>query len=287
MFDKVDGDDFMATLESELPIHGIRSVTNTLTHLTLRVPKIRMLAENLFCERRSESTTRATLQLIECCQHLDTALLTWRETVPEDWKYTSGPSGTSIPDNFDPETSEAYHGNVDVYPDVWRAKAWNSYRATRIFVQAIILRSVAWLAGGDIQNLRVISQMAAVFHAKQIVQEMVDEICASVPFHLGHLTASSKENTLTFRDKSYTIAKNSQEDRTTENLGVYFVLWPLYLARSTRIIPNDQKKWIDVRILNVASHIGLDEELVLTKLNETPAQLLFGSPDTTFTPYNK
>jgi hypothetical protein len=245
-----------------------------------------MLAENLFGEKRSQSTIEAILELIECCQHLDTALVTWRETIPSDWEYTSRPNGTSAQDDFNPETSEVYPGKVDVYPDIWIARAWNSYRTTRIFAQAVILRSVAWLAGSDTQNPRVISQIAAALQARQIVQQMVDEICASVPFHLGHPMTTSKETPSTFGDNPYTNAANSLEDPTTENLGGYFILWPLYLARSTRIIPSGQERWITFRILSVARQHGIDDELVVTKLSEPPAPVLFG-PLSTFAPYNK
>jgi hypothetical protein len=231
-----------------------------------------MLAENLFCEKRAESVTRAILQLIKCCQRLDTALATWCDTVPENWKYTSRPRGKSTPDDFDSETSEVYTENVDIYPDVWTAKTWNSYRTTRILVQAIILRSVAWLAECDSPNPRVIPHMGLALQARQIVQQMVYEICACVPFHLGRSTKIG--------DKPFTIMTNSPEDQTTENLGGYFILWPLYLARSTRMIPNEQKRWITARILHVARHLGFDEELVWTKLNEPPAQVLFGAATT-------
>lgn len=267
MFARVDGEDFMASLESEFPFYAPKSVANTLTKLTLRVPKIRMLADSLFSEKRSESTTGAILQLIECCQHLDTALSTWRETTPEDWQYTSQPNFTSVLFDFSPETSEVYPGNVDVYPDVWIAKAWNSYRTTRIFVQAMILRSAAWLAGGDMQDPRLISQIAGALQARQVIQEMVDEICASVPFHLGQTTKLG--------DKAYTNVINGQEDQATEYFGGYFLLWPLYLARCPCIIPNEQRRWIIARIFSIARQIGIEEDLVWRKLNEPPAQLLF------------
>lgn len=266
MFDRVDGEDFMASLESQFPFHAEQSVANNLTKLTLRVPKIRMLADRLFCEKRSESTTSAILQLIECCQHLDSALLTWRETTPEHWKYTSQPNFTSILCNFDPETSEVYPGNVDVYPDVWTAKAWNSYRTTRILVQAIILRSAAWLAGGNIQDPRVISQIAVALQARQVVQTMVDEICASVPFHLGLTTKVGNKSNMNMI--------NNQEDQTTQHFGDYFLLWPLYLARSARIISNEQRRWMTARVLNIARHLGVEEDLVLAKLNAPPAQVM-------------
>jgi hypothetical protein len=277
-FENLERDDVMTTLANELPFNSERSVTDTLTRLAIQVPKLRVLADRLLCEERGESTTQATLHLIERCQYLNTALVTWRETIPEIWKYTSRPYDELSPDYFDCETSEVYPGNIDVYSDVWTAKTWNSYRTTRIFVQAIILRCIAWLAGGNMSNPCVVPQMAVAFQARNVVQEMVDEICASVPFHEGHSLTASEKKTLSFEDKPYPIVPNDQEDQTTESLGGFFLLWPLFLARSTRIISKGQKRWMTVRILNVARQLGLEKALVLTKLNEPPAQTLFGAP---------
>jgi hypothetical protein len=95
---------------------------------------------------------------------------------------------------------------------------------------------------------------------------MVDEICASVPFHLGLTTKVG--------NKSYMNMVNSQEDQTTQHFGGYFLLWPLYLARSARIISNEQRRWMTARVLNIARHLGVEEDLVLAKLNAPPAQMM-------------
>lgn len=275
-FAEGDEPDFMTALASEIPLHGKWSVTNILTQFALQVAKLRTLSDGLVCHERSESTIRAILDLIKRCQDLNTLLATWRETIPEIWKYTSR-SYDLEPDNFDCETSKVYPGNVDVYPDIWVARTWNTYRTTRIFVQAIILRCVVWVAGGDTWGQCVGFQVAV---ALQIIKELVDEICASVPFHLGHCTTTLLRDTVKLGDSLDTNTTNGQEDMTTKHLGGYFLLWPLCVARSTRVISQEQARWITTRLLYIAGDFGLDERLVLKELNEHPIQALFRAPPT-------
>jgi hypothetical protein len=60
-----------------------------------------------------------------------------------------------------------------------------------------------------------------------------------------------------------------------ESIGGYFLIWPLFVARSAPTTPEWQKHWIAARFLEIARKFGLDEGIIMSKLNEPPAHGLF------------
>ena len=275
----------MMTSPSDLPFSGREKVPNTLLHLTSQIPELRLLADKLLCYVENESNTQAVVHLVTRCETLDAALVSWCETIPKHWKYTSKDYYGSIPDDIDYDFSEVYPGNIDTYPNVWVAKAWNSYRTARIFVQAIVLRCFVWLA--MVRRTQETPQISVALKARETVKQMVDEICASVPFHMAHPASidanygpQHPENSSFDPSKPIDPAafRVREEARATKSMGGYFLLWPLFVARSARITPAEQKCWITGRLLDIARKVGLDEGMITKKLNEPSAQGLFGAP---------
>lgn len=70
-------------------------------------------------------------------------------------------------------------GEQHVYHDVPLASIVNDYRVCRIFCMRVIMACVSWLAPNPKHNLTS-AYRGAVF----VIQQMVDEISACVPFHM-------------------------------------------------------------------------------------------------------
>src|SRR5437016_4134847 len=73
-----------------------------------------------------------------------------------------------------------YPGDIHQYSDIWVANIWDSYRCLRIFCQAIRIQCIAWLVSTLDYKLT-----ADYIQSYEVIQRLVDEICAIVPFHLG------------------------------------------------------------------------------------------------------
>jgi hypothetical protein len=287
-----DIDEIMKNPQSNLPFSGSADVPNALTQLALQVPELRAIADKLLCDVKNESNCQAVIRLINRCQNLDTALASWCETIPTQWAYTSSPYSKSIPCQCDDDFSDVYPGNIDTYPDVWVAKSWNSYRTARIFVLAILLRCFGWLAmaPGMQQEL----QISVALKARDTVKQMVDEICASVHFHMAHnATVGANHDSLRSQTSSVDPWKPydpaafqvGEDMHATESIGGYFLVWPLFVARSVPTTPEWQKHWIAARLLDIARKFGLDEGVIMSKLNEPPAHGLFRVSATSSMPF--
>jgi hypothetical protein len=159
---------------------------------------------------------------------IDQKLEQWRKELPASWQYKSYTA-------LDPTTSSSstYDSCYDVYTDLWIASIWNSYRTSRLLVHEHIM-SVAFTFGTADDNDML--QAAA-----RVLKRMVDEICHSVPFHLG---VQRKGNSRRFED-SEAIP------------GCYLLIWPLFASGMRRTTPWPQKEWIAEKLRVIGARMGL------------------------------
>ena len=105
-------------------------------------------------------------------------LADWAQSAPPEWQWvTTG--FLDIPANV-PRERFVYSGRIDIYFDLFVATIWNFYRATRIKVLRIAL---------DCFDAMCIPSHGILAGQRQTViedlQGLVDDICGSIPFHLG------------------------------------------------------------------------------------------------------
>ncbi|KIW77983.1 hypothetical protein Z517_07816 [Fonsecaea pedrosoi CBS 271.37] len=73
---------------------------------------------------------------------IDADLETWRAGLPPSWKYTTVSMSDAANDTH-------FAGKMHVYPNLWIAEAWNSWRAARILVNQLILQNEACVPNPD------------------------------------------------------------------------------------------------------------------------------------------
>ncbi|KAI9751164.1 MAG: histidinolphosphatase [Chaenotheca gracillima] len=106
---------------------------------------------------------------------VDQRLLGWAASLPGDWYPISVSGPECIPQSV--RDAGIYQDNCDVYKSIFIAHAFNSYYSTRISVQQTILDCLQHLNKGNVES--------ASLTALEIIQELADDICASIPYHLG------------------------------------------------------------------------------------------------------
>ncbi|KAK2799372.1 hypothetical protein FQN50_008478 [Emmonsiellopsis sp. PD_5] len=120
--------------------------------------------------------------LLQDAQMLDDALLTWVENLATEDYYSSyteqgnellGIRGR-ICDNI-----------VHIYPSMGHAGMWNRYRALRLVVNDIMLRTQSLLE----QSLHFGPRGILVGATRTAIHYLADDICASVPYGLGLIVA--------------------------------------------------------------------------------------------------
>lgn len=189
----------------------------------------------------SESEVEA---LLHRARHIDQELSDWADTVRETWPYTVAMNMEQVP-----SLRYAPH-ELHRYPSFYVARVWNCYRVSRLIVQSIRLRTSSWLSSsGELSGLD-----CEIEDSKQQTRMLVNEICASVPFLLGHDLSKMKVPSTNTSDESVKGKEEEVEDKGRErtHTGRFSLIWPLRVACSSLSVPKAQKDWIRLQLQHLA-----------------------------------
>ncbi|RAO65964.1 uncharacterized protein BHQ10_001976 [Talaromyces amestolkiae] len=120
---------------------------------------------------------------------IDEQLLEWVRNVPDYWRPVKLVSAQDI----DPSIP-TYRSVCEVYPTCQIATIWNLWRVQRLLLVKIRFNSLyTILYGGSSGSIndQILAENEDFVECKQVVQELVDSVCYSVPFYLGNRTKPS------------------------------------------------------------------------------------------------
>ncbi|KAK0669752.1 hypothetical protein QBC41DRAFT_101797 [Cercophora samala] len=202
----------------------------------------------------SPSAIAAIKEFLARAQALDAEAVEWFATLPPSWQIEYIPYSSSGNENIFP-------GVVHVYPDMWTAAILNLARATRMVLMSIIVRCVAFLVRpGD---YRTTPEYA---FAARTASNVVGDIIASIPFHLGHLPPRKDKN-----------GKPMENSLTGRGLGGYFLTWPLACVVSHDHVTNSQREYVRGRLKYIGDELGIKyARLLSTQLKiRLPSMLIY------------
>ncbi|KAF2640389.1 hypothetical protein P280DRAFT_401158 [Massarina eburnea CBS 473.64] len=219
------------------------NAANRLTLLCINLPEIRSRAKRIREKPYSPSIEKEVLEVREFTQMVDNNLLQWYQTLPDTWWHrTVGFMSEPIEDG---SMSSMWMGEQHVYHDVPLATIVNDYRVCRIFCQRVIMSCTEWLANNPAHK-----PTPTIPHSVYIIQQMVDEICACVPFHLSY-------------EMQPTAKELGQDKNAAEALGGYSLVWPLYVGANAETVPQRQRDWLFGRLYLIGMKFGLSHAQVL------------------------
>lgn len=144
-----------------------------LDDLNLEIANLQALVSRL----RLDITTQdfPVLSILRKATELDQRLLAWTSTVPDDW----APTRVSGPECILESVRDAglYQDHCDVYKSIFIANLFNSHCCSRIKLQLAILACL--------KHLKSANHDIASVAALEIIQELADTMCASIPYYLG------------------------------------------------------------------------------------------------------
>jgi hypothetical protein len=157
------------------------NVANRLTLICIDLPRLRARAHSLTTTPHNHTHETEARDILEFAQMVDGNLAEWYLTLPLEWKHNTIGVENQIPPIEDLAMTERWPGEQHVYTDVPLASIVNDYRVCRIFCRRVIIACIDWLrvGGHDDQEGEYIK---SVF----VIQQMVDDISACVPFHLNY-----------------------------------------------------------------------------------------------------
>ena len=243
------------------------NAANGLLALAMKLPSVRAAALRIFGLPINVETAGEVLHLMKDVKLIDEEIAAWEAGIPESWRYSTCASAFAGSDLAYPETTEVYPGSVHCYHDIWVASAWNAYRTYRIFAQAIVLNCTEWLLPTTWGNTNTFQYHSTT----RILQKMVDDLCASVPFHLGISSCTPVEISFFVHSKDdFSVLLNKSDlferQRGFQALGGYYLVWPLFVAASVSCIPEIQKRWLRGRMTYIGAKYGLNQATALAAL---------------------
>ncbi|UPL02672.1 hypothetical protein LCI18_013606 [Fusarium solani-melongenae] len=122
-------------------------------------------------------------------RRVDAELLAWAENVPDHWRPLRLISGRDIDSSI-----PTYQSICEVYPSCQIASIWNLWRFQRLVLAKVTLGSLG--AFSDLSCFRsayeqFLDDPTDFVNCQQTLQEVVDSVCYSIPFHLGNRTTRS------------------------------------------------------------------------------------------------
>ena len=213
------------------------------------------------CELRASIRDRSLTDpftIIASLLELDDAVVKWGAERSSEWDYTT------VFDSSKPDV--IYDDAYAVYRDYWAAGTWNVQRATRLFVQEAILAQIDEMLAQPESVITTLDIPSLRSRCLAIICETAFEICASVPYLLGH-------------DKPY----DEQLSSPAPAAWGYFSLPAIYLAGSTIGVPQSMRLYVLGRLRHIGHSLGIQQALMMaailqSKIDEGKVEELEGLP---------
>lgn len=135
-----------------------------------------------FCASLKNKTITEPSEILRTALTIDAELMALFISVPKPWNYRT----VKVPIIDGERITQAVWGdNYHIYSNLAASSMWNTHRSVRILIHELIIETVKDmdLVGYDDNSRQQRSNLAD--QSRQIAHQLVEDICASVPFHLG------------------------------------------------------------------------------------------------------
>jgi hypothetical protein len=242
-----------------------------LTTLCTRIPALRAAGMKWLQAPMSGECALKVIDLMGHAKVLDQLLAGWAFDTPTSWKPRV--VGTVEGEMENPQEAEVWPGNLESYSDLWVAAIWNQWRSMRIVLQSIVVNCCERLF-----QPTQLHRVPEYQHAASVLAAMVDAVCASVPYHMGHPMPAFDEWETALAERMDGVTRDdadlpkhrpdpSNTDRSVKALGAYYLMWPMYMACSVITISQAQRQWLQGRLRHIGKQYAAGQANVLANLH--------------------
>lgn len=155
-----------------------QNIASQLISISAKAADLRGIARIVFGNPQSPASEHEINRILYLALDIDSQLKQWAETVPDAWLWVSA-TGFDLPSDI-PRDTFIYNDRVDYYCDLNVLDIWNSYRAKRVIILSIIIECILKTGPPSDEFLAHL-----VKYAFRTTQELVDDLCATVPYSIG------------------------------------------------------------------------------------------------------
>lgn len=185
------------------------------------------------------------VSIIGAALALDTKLIAWTLALPPSWE----PTTVNVPPRSQKGSEFGIYGDhYYLYPDLPISNMWNNYRATRYTLHEMIIDQLPLLHRSNTSQLSSDYRNLAA-NSEAIMKHIAEDICASVPYHIGVTGKHSRSQAFNFSDNSRPAA------------GGYILTWHLFLAANCRFSPPGLRSWAITCMEKIGHSMGVNQAL--------------------------
>ena len=190
-------------------------------------------------------------EIIQRGLDVDSRFEAWTQDLPNDWTWQTG-AEMPLPPYSDLDRF-TYRGRMDVYTDLWITFIWNCHRTSRITLHNLIIDCIDRIVESDSYVARVTQRQ----HSASICQELVDDVCGSIPFHLGTKDSPGFSDDPLVEYPVVGSSKVSAEHRrVAAAMGGWFLVEPFYfpllICSNVQHLREGQTDWIETQLQRIS-----------------------------------
>lgn len=152
---------------------------NRLTVISMGLPELRSRVRTLMNNTVKGNRIEEAWSLIAAARKVDNDLQEWANSLSDHWAHKTIAYTTEMPSDI--RNADRWIGPVHAYADVWTSHIWNDYRITRVFTLSIVMACCSVIS----PNATDLSVKALLANTHFITQGLIDDLCATVPFHMN------------------------------------------------------------------------------------------------------
>jgi hypothetical protein len=229
-----------------------------LVSIAAKIPDLQHQRNVLFSQAQ-EPSEHEIAALASRARTLEQQISEWRNTLPLIWLYSTA---ANVTESSGGSGAEFVLEKIHRYHDFYTARVWNFYRVSRLIVQSVLIRALSSSSDPTDPN-----KHGEIEKIEEQSADLIDQICASVPFLLGldlakmqlpapgHVSAQKNEN--------------------AAHSGRFSLIWPLHVASSCPSIPEAQRSWMRGHLKAMADQGEAQARIVCL----TKSQILAGGSD--------
>lgn len=189
------------------------------------------------------------LQRIRECLDLEASLRAWTMSPPPEYRFDvvgveKLPASSTSEDLF-------YSSTAHVYRDYCSAFTWNRCRGARLVVNGLINKATGWAQMITHSNEQAdVSTLLGHVESKQTILQLVDDICASVPYQFGATEANF-------------VSGQYSETTATQ---IYPLVWPLMFCSGALYVPESQRAWTREKLNQIGQITGSSLLIAVAKV---------------------
>ncbi|PYI33325.1 hypothetical protein BP00DRAFT_367348, partial [Aspergillus indologenus CBS 114.80] len=234
-----------------------------------------------FCAASKDGTITDPSEIIRTALKLDAELIALFIDVPFPWDYRT----VKVVDG-EPIARLVLGPNYHVYHSLAASSMWNNYRSARILIHELIIDTVNGLDSSEHDAARYQQRENLVDQSRQIVRQLVEDICASAPFHFGAGDTDDETPAVSRSEPTSlnTLTTHSVAPFDLTGAGGLTLVWPLLIAANSGTASFEQRQWITGCFDKIGHSMRINQALAMAQLlrkgMNTRAWLTpeFGSP---------